>query len=77
MAKEIYEDQSLNVEVAAIDLRKNMEVAAQLQIMEHPTFRLHLSGAHIEYKGASSSKDILDFVKQNLQIKPIQVESIA
>ncbi len=44
------------MEVAVIDMRKNMEVAAQLQIMDFPTFRLHLSGAHIEYKGGKNHK---------------------
>ena len=35
------------MEVAVIDMRKNMEVAAQLQIMDFPSFRLYLSGAHL------------------------------
>lgn len=41
----------MNVEVTAIDLKKNMDIAAQLKIFTHPSFRLYLSGAYVDYKG--------------------------
>ena len=54
-----------------------MEVAAQLQIMDFPTFRLHLAGAHIQYKGVNDRKEMLKFIEKNMNIKPIQVGFIA
>ena len=54
----------MNIVIAAVDLVTEKAVGEWVDVNGYPTLRLYLNGNEVEYSGARTGEDILQFIKK-------------
>lgn len=57
-------EEGLNIVIAAVDLVTEKAVGEWVDVNGYPTLRLYINGNEVEYNGARSGDDILQFIKK-------------
>lgn len=57
-------EEGLNIVIAAVDLVTEKTVDEWVEVSGYPTLRLYLNGNEVEYSGARTGEDILQFIKK-------------
>lgn len=77
IAKKFYDDNTLGVQIAALDIKKNKQVASDLRITSFPTFMVFVSGFPITFDAPRTYESIFEFVKNAKESKPIPAVALA